>query len=614
MNRSSVCAVATALVTAMLFGASSAGAEPPPEGKPKPKKSASPSPSPSDSPSPDPAVSASPSPTDTSPSPSPGVTTSPSPSPSPSGSPSPEPSVSASPTASPAESPSPSPSPTPTGSPDAAAPPELGRGTGIWAGEQSADRIEAVSSVDGALTLVAQIQDSERYYYGSTLTLTLLDTSGEHPVVRRTRSLGSGKVWFESVALASDGARFAVALRNEYGQVIVYLLDPTSDSLPGFYIGAGSGTDVALAYSHAAQAYLIVYEAGTGLRGGSIRSVLLPRDGHYEHDLLPVTTVASSSSSVPDTPAVASNGADFVVAWRGDRVALTSVSATGIPAQHVSTVGGPVGGKPVVATDGSSYLLAWTELSAAGEQIVAAPVSPDGRVARAETAVYATQGHSSHLHLGWNGTSYDVAWSPQLVPLAERRVPRPVLTGRASAVGERLDAAALHVGDTYCACAAVARAAHGRTALAYGHHSWDTVLHQTVVRLRTGTVPLPDFPVPAQPVDPDPGTPTLSNGVPVEDVSGAARTSKRYKIYVPPGVEELRVEFSGPPCSVLSCDPRLEVFLGRSWVLMDWHDACAEPQSSGTCVLDYPPSGWWYVGVHVEQATTSGSYRVSATF
>lgn len=70
----SVCAVVTVLVTAMLFGPSGAGAEPP-DRKPKPQKSSSPSPSPSDSPSPDSTVSATPTPSPTdSPSPSPSPT------------------------------------------------------------------------------------------------------------------------------------------------------------------------------------------------------------------------------------------------------------------------------------------------------------------------------------------------------------------------------------------------------------------------------------------------------------------------------------------------------------------------------------------------------------
>ena len=116
--------------------------------------------------------------------------------------------------------------------------------------------------------------------------------------------------------------------------------------------------------------------------------------------------------------------------------------------------------------------------------------------------------------------------------------------------------------------------------------------------------------------DPDPSTPTLSNGVAVSDTNGAAGTWKYYKIQVPAGRASLRADLTGAACSLLSCNPDLDLYVQRGAKPTETSYACRHytSASTGSCTISNPAADWWYVGVHVYSGNTSKSYSVKATY
>ncbi|HEX2196439.1 MAG TPA: S8 family serine peptidase [Actinomycetota bacterium] len=116
--------------------------------------------------------------------------------------------------------------------------------------------------------------------------------------------------------------------------------------------------------------------------------------------------------------------------------------------------------------------------------------------------------------------------------------------------------------------------------------------------------------------DPDPSTPTLSNGVAFGDSNGAAGTWKYYKIQVPAGRSSLRVDLTGPSCSLLSCNPDLDLYVRQGAKPTETAYACRHytAASTGSCTVSNPAADWWYVGVHVYSGSQSKSYSVTATY
>lgn len=116
--------------------------------------------------------------------------------------------------------------------------------------------------------------------------------------------------------------------------------------------------------------------------------------------------------------------------------------------------------------------------------------------------------------------------------------------------------------------------------------------------------------------DPDPSTPTLSNGVARSDTNGAAGTWKYYKIQVPAGRSQLKVDLTGAACGLLGCDPDLDLYVQRGAKPTEASYACRHytSASTGSCTVSNPAADWWYVGVHVYSGSTSKSYSVKATY
>ncbi|HYP24775.1 MAG TPA: S8 family serine peptidase [Actinomycetota bacterium] len=116
--------------------------------------------------------------------------------------------------------------------------------------------------------------------------------------------------------------------------------------------------------------------------------------------------------------------------------------------------------------------------------------------------------------------------------------------------------------------------------------------------------------------DPDPSTPTLSNGATVSDTNGAAGTWKYYKIQVPAGRPSLKVDLTGAACGLISCDPDLDLYVRQGAKPTETAYACRHytSASTGSCTVSSPAGDWWYIGVHVYAGSTSKSYSIKATY
>jgi subtilisin family serine protease len=112
--------------------------------------------------------------------------------------------------------------------------------------------------------------------------------------------------------------------------------------------------------------------------------------------------------------------------------------------------------------------------------------------------------------------------------------------------------------------------------------------------------------------DPDPATPTLTNGVARSDTNGAAGTWKYYKIQVPAGRSQLQVVLDGPPC----CSPDLDLYVRRAAKPTTSTYACRpfESDSDETCTISAPAADWWYIGIRVYAGSSGSTYTIRATY
>lgn len=112
--------------------------------------------------------------------------------------------------------------------------------------------------------------------------------------------------------------------------------------------------------------------------------------------------------------------------------------------------------------------------------------------------------------------------------------------------------------------------------------------------------------------DPDPSTPTLTNGAARPDTNGATGTWKYYKIQVPTGRSQLQVVLDGPPC----CSPDLDLYVRRAAKPTTATYACRpyESDSDETCTISAPAADWWYIGVRVYAGSSGSTYMIRATY
>ncbi|MDQ3953250.1 MAG: PPC domain-containing protein [Actinomycetota bacterium] len=76
------------------------------------------------------------------------------------------------------------------------------------------------------------------------------------------------------------------------------------------------------------------------------------------------------------------------------------------------------------------------------------------------------------------------------------------------------------------------------------------------------------------------------------------------------------MELTGPSCSLLSCNPDLDLYVRQGAKPTETAYACRHytGSSTGSCTVSNPAGDWWYVGVHVYSGSQSKSYSLKATY
>lgn len=184
----------------------------------------------------------------------------------------------------------------------------------------------------------------------------------------------------------------------------------------------------------------------------SVMAALVPASG----DATAITQLPSLGN-VPgwhSSPAVASNGEDYLVTWSNDapeRSALilaARVSRTGtlLDASPLTVSSGPgMQYSPSVASNGTDYLVAWDDMRSgdSGSYIRASRVTHDGRVLDAQPLQLPEDAANDYFPaVASNGTDYLVIWSRYF-----RSRGSQIFGARVTSEGEVLDPAGLAVTD-----------------------------------------------------------------------------------------------------------------------------------------------------------------------
>jgi subtilisin family serine protease len=115
--------------------------------------------------------------------------------------------------------------------------------------------------------------------------------------------------------------------------------------------------------------------------------------------------------------------------------------------------------------------------------------------------------------------------------------------------------------------------------------------------------------------DPDPGTPTLTSGTAAAGKSAASGGFVYYKVLVPTGARQVKLDLTGPSCGLLSCNPDLDLY-GRAAAkptTATYGCAAATGSNAETCTLTNPAAGYVYVGVYTYSGNAGASFTVKAT-
>ncbi|MGH2829212.1 MAG: PKD domain-containing protein, partial [Actinomycetota bacterium] len=116
--------------------------------------------------------------------------------------------------------------------------------------------------------------------------------------------------------------------------------------------------------------------------------------------------------------------------------------------------------------------------------------------------------------------------------------------------------------------------------------------------------------------DPDPSVPTLTNGVARSDTTGAAGTWKYYKIQVPSGRSQLRVDLvTNDVCSWV-CNPDTDLYVRRAAkpTLSTYNCRSWSPYGDEVCTIANPAADWWYIGVYVYSGSSGVAYTIKGTY
>jgi hypothetical protein len=218
-------------------------------------------------------------------------------------------------------------------------------------------------------------------------------------------------------AVAWNGTNFLVVWQD--GRIRGGRVSPAGSVLDpaGILVSTAANTQAAPAVAWNGTEYLVVWEDH---RSGTCCDIYGTRVSAAGSVLDPAGIAISTAASQQRAPALEWNGTDFFVAWEDSRSGTccdiygTRVSAAGSvldPAGiAISTAASSQSG-PAVAWNGADYLVVWTD-GRTGIQVWGARVTGAGSVLDPAGIAIAT-GPGSQLFpdLAWNGTKFLVVWT-----------------------------------------------------------------------------------------------------------------------------------------------------------------------------------------------------------
>jgi serine protease len=115
--------------------------------------------------------------------------------------------------------------------------------------------------------------------------------------------------------------------------------------------------------------------------------------------------------------------------------------------------------------------------------------------------------------------------------------------------------------------------------------------------------------------DPDPATPTLTSGTAKSGTSAASGGFVYYKVLVPAGSHQVKLDLTGPACGLLGCNPDLDLFgrAGAKPTTTTFGCSAETGSNTETCTLANPAAGYVYVGVYTYSGSAGATFSVKAT-
>lgn len=270
-------------------------------------------------------------------------------------------------------------------------------------------------------------------YGGGNYFVAFQDNSGADQNIRAVRVTSGGALVPGSSVLISGAAGAQLGTDLVYGpqldRFFVTWVDYRSGSLGQAYgqLVSGAGALVggnlylqgngfpSVAWNAATQQFLAVWASGTSVWGA-----LVSGSGLVPGGLLALSDPTGTGTK--SSARVASNGADYFIAWDDRRNAATTgadlygirVAADGTRVSDVELVrpAGPSSqGDPWLGWEGSRYFLAWTDGRAGSSDVMANWLTSDGaRVLSDDLALSFGVNQQRAAAATWDGTNYFVAW------------------------------------------------------------------------------------------------------------------------------------------------------------------------------------------------------------
>ena len=217
------------------------------------------------------------------------------------------------------------------------------------------------------------------------------------------------------MSVSAGGGSELVAYSNTSGDVVATRVSPTLTELdtPPLLLSRAAHRQEFAAAAYNGTDYLVVWEdhrsetagQGSDLYGARVTPAGTVRD--------PAGFPISSATGDQTRPAVASNGTNFFVAWQDERtngnIYGTAVSSAGVVDQPSGVqISSSVANEeaPTIASDGADYLIAWQ----VPQGIRGARVSGAGALLDSTSLVIADGDYVDPV-VAHNGTSYLAAWA-----------------------------------------------------------------------------------------------------------------------------------------------------------------------------------------------------------